>query len=78
MEMMNKWFTRYLYGVENGVENEPKAWIVRETNPEAPAPPPAEGAPPATGRGRGRGAMPPPTSVRGLSQSRRFGRRRCI
>ncbi|MGD8816705.1 MAG: Xaa-Pro dipeptidyl-peptidase [Acidobacteriota bacterium] len=29
-EMMNKWFTRYLYGVDNGVENEPKAWIVRE------------------------------------------------
>jgi X-Pro dipeptidyl-peptidase len=30
MEMMNKWFTRYLYGVENGVEKEPKARIVRE------------------------------------------------
>jgi len=30
LEMMNRWFTRYLYGVENGVENEPKAWIVRE------------------------------------------------
>ena len=56
LEHMNKWFTRYLYGVENGVEKEPKAWIVRETTP-APAPtPPAEG-----GRGRGRGATPPPT-----------------
>ena len=31
LEMMNKWFTRYLYGVENGVEKDPKAWIVRET-----------------------------------------------
>jgi len=30
MEMMNKWFTRYIHGVENGVENDPKAWIVRE------------------------------------------------
>ncbi len=30
LEMQNKWFTRYLYGVENGVEKEPKAWIVRE------------------------------------------------
>ena len=30
MEMMNKWFTRYLHGVENGVENEPKSYIVRE------------------------------------------------
>ena len=28
--MMNRWFTRYLHGVENGVETEPKAWIVRE------------------------------------------------
>ncbi len=29
-QMMNKWFTRYLWGVPNGVENEPRAWIVRE------------------------------------------------
>jgi X-Pro dipeptidyl-peptidase len=28
--MMNRWFTRYLHGIENGVEDEPKAWIVRE------------------------------------------------
>ncbi len=28
-EMMNRWFTRYLYGVQNGVESDPKAWIVR-------------------------------------------------
>jgi X-Pro dipeptidyl-peptidase len=30
MTLMNRWFTRYLYGVENGVEDDPKAWIVRE------------------------------------------------
>jgi len=30
MSMMNKWFTRYLHGVENGVENDARAWIVRE------------------------------------------------
>ena len=30
LERMNRWFTRYLYDVENGVENDPKAWIVRE------------------------------------------------
>ena len=30
MEMMNRWFTRYLYGVENGVEEDPRSWIVRE------------------------------------------------
>ena len=61
LEMMNKWFTRYLYGVENGVEREPKAWIVREASPEttaaaSPAEPPAVGS----GRGRGRGSIPPP------------------
>ncbi|MYD12695.1 MAG: Xaa-Pro dipeptidyl-peptidase [Gemmatimonadetes bacterium] len=32
--LMNRWFTRYLLGVENGVEEDPKAWIVRETRPE--------------------------------------------
>ena len=30
MELMNRWFTRYLYGIENGVENDPKSWVVRE------------------------------------------------
>ena len=30
--MMNRWFTRYLLGVENGVEDEPLAWIVREAD----------------------------------------------
>ncbi len=29
-QMMNRWFTRYLYGVKNDVEKDPKAWIVRE------------------------------------------------
>lgn len=33
MSMMNKWFTRFLFGVENGVEVEPKARIVRENDP---------------------------------------------
>jgi len=30
--MMNKWFTRYLFGIQNGVEKDPKAWIVREND----------------------------------------------
>ncbi|TDG35559.1 Xaa-Pro dipeptidyl-peptidase [Pedobacter changchengzhani] len=30
--MMNRWFTKYLYNIDNGVENEPKAWIVREND----------------------------------------------
>ena len=46
--MMNKWFTRYLYGVENGVEREPKAWIVRESDRASSAPGRADGAGRAT------------------------------
>ncbi|MDG2384770.1 MAG: Xaa-Pro dipeptidyl-peptidase [Pirellulaceae bacterium] len=30
MKLMNRWFTRYLHGVENDVEKDPRAWIVRE------------------------------------------------
>ena len=29
-KMMNRWLTRYLHGIKNGVEDEPRAWIVRE------------------------------------------------
>jgi predicted acyl esterase len=28
--LTNYWFTRYLYGVQNGVENLPRSWVVRE------------------------------------------------
>ncbi len=34
-ELMNKWFTRYLYGVKNGIESGPKSYIVREREPGA-------------------------------------------
>jgi X-Pro dipeptidyl-peptidase len=57
LEMMNKWFTRYLYGVKNGVENDPKAWIVREVDPPSPN---AAGAAAPAGAARGRGAAPTP------------------
>lgn len=30
LKQVNRWFTRYLYEQQNGVENDPKAWIVRE------------------------------------------------
>src|SRR6185436_1450471 len=56
MEMMNKWFTKYLYGVDNGVEKGPKAWIVREGSMGSTG----SAAPPQPGRGRG--AMPAPTA----------------
>ena len=37
--MMNRWFTRYLFEIENGVEQDSKAWIVREDdNRQSPTP----------------------------------------
>ncbi|MFK7741102.1 MAG: Xaa-Pro dipeptidyl-peptidase [Planctomycetota bacterium] len=30
LRLINRWFTRFLYGVDNGVEKDPRAWIVRE------------------------------------------------
>ncbi|MFG1706597.1 Xaa-Pro dipeptidyl-peptidase [Nonomuraea sp. M3C6] len=35
LDMRNRWFTRYLYGVRNGVENDPRAWIVRNETGES-------------------------------------------
>ncbi|WP_439130427.1 Xaa-Pro dipeptidyl-peptidase [Polaribacter sp.] len=32
MKIMNRWFTHFLHGIDNGVENDPKAWIVREND----------------------------------------------
>jgi X-Pro dipeptidyl-peptidase len=49
LDLMNRWFTRYLYGIENGVERDPRAWIVRETDA------------PAEGRGGRGGGRPRPT-----------------
>ncbi len=36
LELENKWFTRFLYGIKNGIEDGPKAYIVRERAPGAP------------------------------------------
>ena len=33
MEMVNRWFSRYLYDIPNGVDKGPQAWIVRESDP---------------------------------------------
>lgn len=52
LEQMNRWFTRYLFGVQNGVEQDPRAWIVREgaarTEPTAYADYPVPGSAPVT------------------------------
>lgn len=38
LDLMNRWFTRFLYGIENGVEKGPKAYIVREREPGSRSP----------------------------------------
>jgi X-Pro dipeptidyl-peptidase len=37
MQQINRWFTRYLYDIDNGVEKDPRVWIVREHD-EKPTP----------------------------------------
>jgi X-Pro dipeptidyl-peptidase len=32
LSMMNRWFTKYLHGIDNGVEKDPRSWIVRESD----------------------------------------------
>ncbi|MEI7578197.1 MAG: Xaa-Pro dipeptidyl-peptidase [Armatimonadota bacterium] len=39
-EMQNKWFSRFLYGLDNGIEKGPKAYIMREQTPRRGAPTP--------------------------------------
>ncbi len=65
LDMMNRWFTRYLHGVDNGVERDPKSWIVREgQNRMSPTPYPSWPHPEAkqvmlypTGEGNSRGTL---------------------
>jgi X-Pro dipeptidyl-peptidase len=35
-EMVNRWFSHYLYGVNNGVENDPPVWIVEDAASQEP------------------------------------------
>ncbi len=30
LETLNRWFSHHLYGVDNGVDKEPRSWVVRE------------------------------------------------
>ena len=37
LDMRNKWFSHYLYGVDNGVEKDPRLYVVREGQPRGAA-----------------------------------------
>ena len=58
-DMVNRWFSHYLYGVDNGVEKDPPVWIVQDALAQAPQ---AAGAttPAPTGGGRGGRVFTPP------------------
>ncbi len=76
-DMLNRWFSHYLYGVDNGVEKDPPVWIVQDAAAQEPRAIAAAAAAAqagavagrgdsvANGRGRGgrgRGGVPtPPT-----------------
>ena len=75
-DMLNRWFSHYLYGVDNGVEKDPPVWIVQDAGAQEPrAVAAAQAAADAArargdadsvataggGRGRGRGPTLPPT-----------------
>lgn len=75
-DMLNRWFSHYLYDVNNGVENDPPVWIVQDAAAQEPRAVAAAAAAAAaatargpdtaaaTGRGRGRGRgglVVPPT-----------------
>ena len=53
-DMLNRWFSHYLYGVDNGVEKDPPVWIVLDARAQAPG----AVAMPANPRGR---VTAPPT-----------------
>jgi X-Pro dipeptidyl-peptidase len=59
LDMLNRWFSHYLYGVNNGVEKDPPVWIVHDQNAQAPINTTAAVAAAAQSGGRGRGGVPP-------------------
>ena len=77
-DMLNRWFSHYLYGVDNGVEKDPPVWIVQDAaaqEPRAVAAAAACGRCAARARSRRfRGGDRPRTRAR--TRQRRFRRRR--
>jgi X-Pro dipeptidyl-peptidase len=60
LDMLNRWFSHYLYGIDNGVEKDPPVWIVHDQNAQAPVNASAMVASAAQSGGRGgRGGVPP-------------------
>ncbi|HET9424934.1 MAG TPA: Xaa-Pro dipeptidyl-peptidase [Gemmatimonadaceae bacterium] len=58
-DMLNRWFSHYLYGVDNGVDRDPPVWIVHDRAAQAAVNTAAIVAAAPQGRGRGRVMVPP-------------------
>jgi X-Pro dipeptidyl-peptidase len=56
-DMVNRWFSHYLYGVDNGVEKDPPVWIVQDAASQAPGAATPVAAAPGAQRGGGRGRV---------------------
>jgi len=54
-EMLNRWFSHYLYDVDNGAQNDAEAWIVHDVRAQAPG-----ATAPAPGSGRAAPTLPKP------------------
>jgi X-Pro dipeptidyl-peptidase len=62
-EMVNRWFSHYLYGVDNGVEHDAPVWIVQDYAAQAPwAPAPDSTQLARGGRGGRNRVVTPPTA----------------
>ncbi|NNF38516.1 MAG: Xaa-Pro dipeptidyl-peptidase [Gemmatimonadetes bacterium] len=76
LEMRNHWFTRFLYGVENGVDDGPLSWIVREGDdrsdptayPDYPHPQAEAVTLRAAGGGDGLGSLGPAAAAEGIER----------
>ena len=70
-DMLNRWFSHYLYGVNNGVEKDAPVWIVQDAAAQEPrAVAAAERAAAEAARGGGRGADSAAATGRGRGRGR--------
>jgi X-Pro dipeptidyl-peptidase len=58
-DMVNRWFSHYLYGVDNGVEKDPPVWIVQDAAAQTPPAVMAKAGTYASGGRGGRMAIAP-------------------
>jgi X-Pro dipeptidyl-peptidase len=77
-DMLNRWFSHYLYGVDNGVDKDPPVWIVQDIYAQEPramaAAAAAAAAAAQAGGASGRGSVDSSATGRGRGAGRGRGR----